>query len=237
MARLIHKKHFLKSIVYRIYALVVMFFIALGVTGNIKVSLTLGLLESFFKTITYYWFDIVWDKFTKKKYRKTILWFTGYSGSGKTTLATQVLLNLQKEGYSAMLLDGDEIRDFFKNYGFDKEAKLKHIADVAKMAAYLQRQGFIPIVSLISPYEIARLRARALSNDFTEIFVDTPLSICEERDVKGLYKKARKGEIQDLTGIHPNAPYEAPKNPEITIHTQGATIDECVNQILNYIRV
>ncbi|HEX7413479.1 MAG TPA: adenylyl-sulfate kinase [Bacteroidia bacterium] len=237
MAQLINKKNILKSIVYRVYSFVVMFLIAFGVTGNSKVSLTLGFLESFFKIVTYYWFDMIWDKFTKKKYRKTILWFTGYSGSGKTTLATQVLLKLQKEGYSTMLLDGDEIRGIFKNYGFDKAAKLKHIADVAKMAVYLQKQGVIPIVSLISPYEEARAQARSLSNDFTEIFVDTPLSVCEQRDVKGLYKKARMGEIQDFTGIHPNAPYEAPTKPEITIHTQGTTIDDCVNQVLNYIRV
>ena len=178
---------------------------------------------------------MIWDKCSKKKYRVSILFFTGLSGSGKTTIAKEVLFKLKEEGHPVMLLDGDEIRDIFKNNGFDKESRLKHINDVAKMAVYLQKQGIIPIVSLISPYQEARDNARKLTNDFTEIYVDTPLSVCEGRDVKGLYKKARAGEIKDFTGIHPTAPYEIPRNPEILIDTT-LSVDECVEKILKQIR-
>jgi len=234
--KFIDKKNMIKSIVYRLYSFLVTFVISFLLTGNLNLSITLGLVENFFKIATYYWFDIVWDKFTKKKYRTSILWFTGLSGSGKTTIARQVLFNLKKDGYNAMLLDGDEIRDIFKNYGFDKASRLKHINDVAKMAVYLQKQGIIPIVSLISPFEEARASARAISSDFTEIYVDTPLNICEARDVKGLYAKARSGEIKDFTGVHNTAPYEVPKNPDLILSTEGVEVDACVKQILKHIR-
>jgi adenylyl-sulfate kinase len=234
--KLIDKKNMIKSIVYRLYSFLVTFVVALLITGDAKLSATLGVLENFFKIATYYWFDIVWDKFTKKKYRTSVLWFTGLSGSGKTTIAKEVLEQLKREGHSAMLLDGDEIRDIFKNYGFDKAARLKHINDVAKMAVYLQKQGIIPIVSLISPFEEARESARAISSDFTEIYVDTPLDVCEKRDVKGLYAKARSGEIKDFTGVHDTAPYEVPKNPDLRLSTEGVEVGACVKQILKHIK-
>ena len=133
-------------------------------------------------------------------------------------------------------LSAEQIRDIFKNNGFDRESRLKHINDVAKMAVYLQNQGIIPIVSLISPYAEARDNARKLTKDFTEIYVSTPLHACESRDVKGLYKKARAGEIKDFTGIHETAPYEIPENPELNIQTAGLSIDACVNKILKHIQ-
>jgi adenylyl-sulfate kinase len=234
--KFIDKKNMIKSIIYRLYSFLVTFGIALLITGNAKLSLALGFVENLFKILTYYWFDIVWDKFTKKKYRTSVLWFTGLSGSGKTTIAKEVLEQLKREGHNAMLLDGDEIRDIFKNYGFDKASRLKHINDVAKMAVYLQKQGIIPIVSLISPFEEARAAARAISPDFTEIYVDTPLSVCEKRDVKGLYAKARSGEIKDFTGVHESAPYEVPLNPDLKLSTEGVEVGACVKQILKYIK-
>lgn len=230
------KKQMLKSVVYRIYAFAITFITTFLLTGNLELSITLGILENVFKILTYYWFDILWNKLTKKKYRNTILWFTGLSGAGKTTIAKQIVEKLKAEGQPVMLLDGDEIRDIFKNYGFDRESRLKHINDVAKMAVYLQNQGIIPIVSLISPYAEARDNARKLTKDFTEIYVSTPLHACESRDVKGLYKKARAGEIKDFTGIHDTAPYEIPENPELNIQTVGLSIDACVNKILKHIR-
>lgn len=230
------KKQLIKSFVYRIYAFVITFLSTFLLTGNVELSITLGIVENVFKILTYYWFDILWDKMTKTSYRNSVLWFTGLSGAGKTTIAKELVKKLQAEGHAAMLLDGDEIRDIFKNNGFDKESRMKHINDVAKMAVYLQKQGIIPIVSLISPYAEARENARKLTNDFTEIYVSTSLHVCEERDVKGLYKKARAGEIKDFTGVHKTAPYEAPKNAELNIQTVGVSVDECVNKILKHIK-
>ena len=236
MFKFIDKKNMIKSIIYRLYSFLVTFIISFIITGNIKLSLVLGFFENFFKIATYYWFDIIWNKLTKKKYRNSILWFTGFSGSGKTTIAEDVLFKLKENGHNAMLLDGDEIRDIFKNYGYDKASRFKHINDVAKMAVYLQKQGIIPLVSLISPYELARENAKCLSSDFTEIYVNTPLSICEQRDVKGLYARARSGEITDFTGVHDSAPYEIPKNPDIILDTSLLEISECTEVILNYIK-
>jgi adenylyl-sulfate kinase len=234
--KFINKKTAVKSIIYRIYAFVITFLVAFLVTGNLELSATIGIIENVFKILTYYLFDLIWDKFSKSEYRVSMLFFTGLSGSGKTTIAKEVLEKLKREGHSAMLLDGDEIRDIFKNYGFDKAARLKHINDVAKMAVYLQKQGIIPIVSLISPFEEARVAARAISADFTEIYVDTPLDICEKRDVKGLYAKARSGEIKDFTGVHESAPYEVPLNPDLKLSTEGVEVGACVKQILKHIK-
>lgn len=234
--KIIDKKNLIKSIIYRVYSFVVTFLIAFVVTGNIKLSITLGLVENILKIATYYWFDVVWDKLTKKKYRTSMLFFTGLSGSGKTTIAKEIIAKLKREGHAAMLLDGDEIRDIFKNYGFDKAARIKHNQDVGKMAVYLQSQGIIPVVSLISPYAEARDYIRSISKDFTEIYVDTTLSVCEKRDVKGLYAKAMSGEIKDFTGVHDTAPYEVPKNPELILNTVDYDINNCVNEVLNYIK-
>jgi len=229
------RKQMTKSIVYRIYAFIITFATTFFVTGNVELSITLGILENVFKILTYYWFDILWDKLTKKKYRNTILWFTGLSGAGKTTIAKQIVEKLKAEGQPVMLLDGDEIRDIFKNNGFDRESRLKHINDVAKMAVYLQNQGIIPIVSLISPYAEARDNARKLTKDFTEIYVSTPLHACESRDVKGLYKKARAGEIKDFTGVHETAPFEIPKLPELNFDTTKVELNDIVDNILKYL--
>jgi adenylylsulfate kinase len=234
--KLIDKKSMVKSVIYRLYAFVITFFVSFLITGNVELSATIGVVENFFKIATYYWFDKVWDRFTKKKYKNSILWFTGLSGSGKTTIAKEIIKKLQEEGHPVMLLDGDEIRDIFKNTGFDKESRLKHINDVAKMAVYLQKQGITPIVSLISPYAEARENAKKLSDDFLEIYVDTSLVVCEMRDVKGLYKKARAGEITNFTGIHESSPYEVPTNPDITLHTSGISIEACVEKVLNKIK-
>lgn len=226
----------MKSIIYRVYSFIIAFVVTFIFTGNLELSFTIGIVENAVKILTYYFFDIIWDKVTKNKYRNSIVFFTGLSGAGKTTIAKALIEKLRKSGHQAMLLDGDEIRDIFKNYGFDKEARLKHIADISKMAAFLQKQGIIPIVSLISPYEEARQHARSLTKDFTEVYVSTSLTECEIRDVKGLYAKARSGEIKDFTGIHTTAPYEAPVNPDITLDTAKVDIDYCVNTILKKIR-
>lgn len=234
--KFIDKKNMTKSIVYRLYSFIITFIVAFIITGSAELSATISVFENVFKILTYYWFDILWDKFTKTKYRTSLIWFTGLSGAGKTTMAKALLEKLKSEGHSAMILDGDEIRDIFKNNGFDKEARIRHNQDVGKMAVYLQSQGIIPIVSLISPYAEARDYVRNISKDFTEVYVSTSINECERRDVKGLYKKVRNGEIKDFTGIHDSAPYEIPKNPEITLDTEKLLLDDCVNQILKYIK-
>jgi adenylyl-sulfate kinase len=160
------------------------------------------------------------------------IWFTGLSGSGKSTLANLLVERLQGMGRNVELLDGDEVRkNLSSGLGFskaDRDANIRRIAFVAKL---LSRNGVIAITAAISPYRAIRDEARQEIGNFVEVFVDCPLEICEERDVKGLYKKARAGEIQQFTGI--SDPYEAPENPEVVVHTDKESPEESVSRIID----
>lgn len=168
----------------------------------------------------------------KQQHAKCI-WLTGLSGSGKSTLANELDQTLHKMGKHTYLLDGDNIRQHLnKDLGFtesDREENIRRISEVAKL---MVDAGLIVIVAFISPYMRDRVSARALFKDgeFIEIFMDTPLSVCEDRDVKGLYAKARAGELANFTGI--SAPYEAPINPDVIIQTTQEPIETSVQKIL-----
>lgn len=159
-----------------------------------------------------------------------VIWLTGLSGSGKTTLGE----NLEKliKG-KVILLDGDEIRDVFANTSFDKHSRIDHNMAVARLAALFEKKGYMVIVSLISPYREGRALCRKACREFYEVFLNTPLSVCEERDVKGLYKKARAGEIKHFTGI--DDPYEIPLHPDIKINTADNSVYDCIEKIIHHI--
>ena len=166
-------------------------------------------------------------------YRPAVLWFTGLSGSGKSTISEQVYDRLVKEGYAVEHLDGDAVRDIFPKTGFSKKERNQHIKRVGYLAGRLQAHGVFVIGSFVSPYKEARDFVRELCDDFVEIYVSTPLEVCEERDVKGLYEKARRGEITQFTGI--DDPYEAPENPELEIDTTNITVEEAVERVFAYL--
>nr|WP_239584285.1 adenylyl-sulfate kinase [Aquibacillus albus] len=167
------------------------------------------------------------------------LWFTGLSGSGKSTLANEVEKRLVSLGHHTMLLDGDNVRHGLnKNLGFKESDRVENIRRIAEVAKLMNDGGLITLTSFISPYESDRYNARRIiGEEYIEIFVSTPLEVCEERDVKGLYKKARAGEIPNFTGI--TSPYEAPENPEIEIDTSKYSLEEAtdlvVKQIMKYL--
>ena len=163
-----------------------------------------------------------------------VLWFTGLSGSGKSTIAESVSDLLNRQHIKLESLDGDRIRDVFPNTGFDKEARIAHIKRVGYLAGMLEKNDISVVVSLVSPYAEARDFARGLCSRFIEVYVSTSLEICEARDVKGLYQKARRGEIKQFTGI--DDPYELPENPEITVDTSTQSVNESVAIIMNYIK-
>ncbi len=170
------------------------------------------------------------------KQHSLVLWFTGLSGSGKSTIATALEHRLFKEGFFAQLLDGDNIRNGInKNLGFSIEDRRENIRRIAEVAKLYMHSGVITLCSFISPTRAIRSMAREIigQNDFHEVFVDTPIEICEQRDVKGLYKKARAGEIKGFTGI--DSPYEAPPSPQLTIRTAERTLDDCVDEVLAYV--
>lgn len=159
------------------------------------------------------------------------IWFTGLSGAGKTTISHQVELRLREKGYKLEVLDGDIVRtNLTKGLGFSKEDRDENIRRIGFVSNLLTRNGVIVIVSAISPYRAIREEVREKIGNFVEVFVNAPLSVCEGRDVKGLYKKARSGEIKLFTGI--SDPYEPPLNPEIECRTDLEELDESVNKVL-----
>ena len=170
------------------------------------------------------------------KQKGVVIWFTGLSGSGKSTIANQVANGLHQLGKLTYVLDGDNIRHGLnKNLGFspeDREENIRRIGEVAKLFA---DAGVITTTAFISPYRKDRDKAREILEDgrFIEVFVDCPLEVCESRDPKGLYKKARAGEIKEFTGI--DAPYEVPENAEIVINTNDLDLAASTQKVIDYL--
>ena len=163
------------------------------------------------------------------------VWFTGFSGAGKTTIAEALTEELNNQGYKLEVLDGDEIREnLTKDLGFSKEDRDTNIRRIGFVAKLLARNGVIVLIPVISPYRAIRDEMRANINNFVEVFVNAPLSVCEERDVKGLYKKVRAGEIKQFTGI--DDPYEPPTNPEVECRTDLEELSESVAKIMNKLK-
>jgi bifunctional enzyme CysN/CysC len=165
-----------------------------------------------------------------------VIWFTGLSGSGKSSIANILEKKLQSLGRHTITLDGDNIRHGLnRDLGFTEADRVENIRRVGELAKLMLDSGLICITSFISPFESERSMARTLvsENEFIEVFVDTPLSVCEQRDVKGLYAKARAGEIPNFTGI--SSPFETPKNPEIRIDTTNISAEEAANQIVKFL--
>lgn len=184
-------------------------------------------------------FDRIYDRKVKEeilRQRGRVIWFTGLSGSGKTTLAASLEKELFFRRFFCQVLDGDNIRSGINsNLGFNDDDRLENIRRIAEVSKLLISGGMITICSFISPTKDIRDLAKNIigSKDFIEIYLDTPLEECERRDVKGLYKKARAGEIKDFTGI--SAPFDPPENPNLTLDTSKLQIRECVDQIFKLI--
>jgi adenylylsulfate kinase len=164
------------------------------------------------------------------------VWLTGLSGSGKSTIAVDLEKRLWERGVRAYILDGDNIRHGLnKNLGFSPADRTENIRRIGEVAKLFSDAGLVTLTAFISPYRADRDQVRALmgQGDFIEVHVDCPVEVCEQRDVKGLYKKARAGEIKEFTGI--SAPYEAPEKPELTINTAGQSVEASARQILQYL--
>lgn len=189
--------------------------------------------------------NIVWhqhhvskkDRSNLKGQRSCVLWFTGLSGSGKSTIANAVeskLLALDKHTY---LLDGDNIRmGLNKGLSFSETDRIENIRRIGEVSKLFVDAGVIVLTAFISPFVKDREQVRNLLNDgeFLEVFIDTPLEVCESRDPKGLYQKARAGEIPNFTGI--SSPYEAPANPEIWLKTDEMSVEEAANKVVSYLQ-
>lgn len=176
------------------------------------------------------------DRVRKNGYEPKLLWFTGLSGSGKSTLASELEAVLYKRGFNTYILDGDNIRSGLnKDLDFTEASRKENIRRIAEVAKLFVDAGVVVATAFISPFVSDRQMARELvGNDrFVEIFIDTPLEICEARDVKGLYAKARAGKIQNFTGI--DSPFERPEKPDIYIETKGKTVEESLDTLVTQI--
>ena len=172
----------------------------------------------------------------QKGHASFVVWFTGLSGSGKSTLANMVEHELFKEGVHTFSLDGDNVRGGLNNnLGFSREDRQENLRRIAEVAKLFVDSGSIVIASFISPLESDRTFVKEIigEDDFIEVFVNTPLEVCEQRDVKGLYKKARAGEIKNFTGI--DAPYEAPRSAELEVKTNEEEAEDAVKRIVSYL--
>jgi adenylylsulfate kinase len=185
--------------------------------------------------------NIVWhqgavtrdDRQQLNGHRGCTVWLTGLSGSGKSTIAVEVEKRLLERGVRTYILDGDNIRHGLnKNLGFSPDDRTENIRRIGEVAKLFCDAGLVALTAFISPYRADRDQVRAIMQpgDFIEVFVDCPVEVCEQRDVKGLYKKARAGEIKEFTGI--SAPYEAPSAPELVIETSGQSVEQSALQIL-----
>lgn len=171
-----------------------------------------------------------------KKQRPCLLWFTGLSGSGKSTIAGAVESKLSERLHHTYLMDGDNVRHgLCGDLGFTEEDRNENIRRVGEVANLMVDAGLIVLTAFISPFRSNRevVRSMLKEGEFIEVHIDTPIEECEKRDPKGLYKKARAGEIKDFTGI--DSPYEAPENSEITIENYNITVDEAANRVISYL--
>lgn len=252
-----NKRHIYKTLTWRFLATTITISVAWLLTGNIKFGLGIGLVELIIKTFAYYFHERLWfkyirfDKKPKNIYKQQfdtntqqgkgfVIWLTGLSGSGKSAIADQLSKELITNGYKTYILDGDNVRwGLNSDLSFSSKDREENIRRVAEVSKLFTESGIIVITSFISPYEKTRQMARNIigHNDYVEVFVNTELDTCIRRDVKGLYKKALKGQIKNFTGI--DDPYEPPKKPFITVNgnVDGfENIDKCSKEIYDYIQ-
>ena len=189
--------------------------------------------------------NVVWHQSTvsrkrreeKNQHKSAVLWFTGLSGSGKSTLAHAVEEKLYQMGLNTFVLDGDNVRHGLnKDLGFSDQDRKENIRRISEIAKLMLEAGVITLTAFISPFKAERAMARSLMphGDFIEIHCYCPLEVCEQRDVKGLYKRAREGEIKDFTGI--SSPYEAPVKPELKIDTNELSLEKSAERVISLLQ-
>jgi len=225
-----------KTISWRISATLITVFLVYIFVGRIDIAAAVGGFEIVCKLIFYYFHERVWNRVRLGRHHKIpfVLWFTGLSGSGKSTLANMIYQYLSGKGYRVERLDGDTVRSIFPQTGFTKDERDSHIKRVGYLASILEKNGIIVIASFVSPYRESRQFVRNICENFIEVYVNASVEACERRDAKGLYKRARAGEIKHFTGI--NDPYEEPENAELVVNTDNCSIDESLRLVKGYIK-
>ncbi len=227
-----HSRSIAKALSWRIIASLTTTLLVLIFTGRLDLSLAVGGSEFVAKIGLFWLHERIWDRlrFGRRQTPAAVIWFTGLSGSGKSTIATGVTALLEARGLRVEHLDGDAVRSIFPSTGFSRPERDAHIRRIGFLASTLERHGVFVVASLVSPFEESRRFVRGLCRRFLEIHVATPLEVCEARDVKGLYARARRGEIRDFTGI--DSPYEIPEHPELTVDTTQVDESAAVQAVI-----
>jgi adenylylsulfate kinase len=205
-------------------------------TRRLDVTVFVGGIDVLAKILLYFAHERTWNLLSwgRKPLEPFVIWFTGLSGSGKSTLAEGVRDALKERGLPVEYLDGDDIRRIFPETGFTRAEREKHISRVGHLAGTLEKNGVIVVASFVSPDAEARRFARSLCRNFIEVHVSTPLLECEKRDAKGLYARARLGEIKNFTGVHD--PYEAPDKCELTVDAAALSKEDALARVMSYLK-
>jgi adenylylsulfate kinase len=231
-----HARSVVKAVSWRVMGTLATTLLVWIFTRQFTLALWVGALEFVSKIVIYWVHERIWDRlrFGKEQIEPVVVWFTGLSGSGKSTVSKWVAAELRRRGFRVEELDGDTIRDIFPNTGFSKAERDAHIRRVGYLASKLEQNGVFVVASFVSPYAESRDFVRKLCENFIEVHVATPLEECERRDVKGLYAKARRGELRNFTGI--DDPYEPPLRPEIVLDTSTMSVDDAGGRVMNLLR-
>jgi adenylylsulfate kinase len=232
MFRETHARSVAKAVSWRVMGTVATSLLVFLFTRRLVLSLAVGAFEFVSKIGLFWLHERLWDRlrYGREEIRPVVVWFTGLSGSGKSTVSRAVGDALRARGYRVEHLDGDSIRHIFPNTGFSRPEREEHIKRVGYLASKLEANGVFVVASFVSPYEDARRFVRGLCRRFVEVHVCTPLAVCEQRDPKGLYAKARRGEIRNFTGI--DDPYETPSAAEVTLDTSVLPLEQATAQVL-----
>jgi adenylylsulfate kinase len=222
-----------KILSWRILGTIVTIILVYVFTKRTDIAVMVGCAEIALKLILYYFHEKIWNR-KQKSFTPFVLWFTGLSGAGKSTIADKVYDYLKSIDVKVERIDGDSVRSIFPQTGFTREDRNTHIRRIGYLASILEKNGIIVLASFVSPYNESRNFVRSQCKNYIEVYVNASLEKCEEREVKGLYAKARKNEINNFTGI--SDPFEIPENPEIILNTDKETIEESCNKIVDYMR-
>jgi len=224
----------LKSVTWRICATLTTFTLVWIFTGKLDTAIMVGGLEAFIKMAIYFFHERLWIKikFGKKEIEPFVLWFTGLSGSGKTRLAEEVAQRLEKFSLKVDHLDGKNIRKVLHDTDYTRMSVNDHIMRVGHLASKLEDKGVFVAASFLSPYRESRDFVREICTNFIEIYVATPLEFCEREDIRGLYAKARKGEIKNFPGV--DVDYEPPEHPDWVVDLSQKEISDAAYEIVRH---
>ena len=219
-----HIRSFVKALSWRIMGSLATALVVFVVTRRLVLSVAVGAVEFVSKIGLFWLHERLWDRlrFGREQIRPVVVWLTGLPASGKSTISKHVADALTQQGFKVELLDGELIRTLFPNAGFSRAERDEHVRRIGHLASRLEQHGVCVVAALVSPYADSRAFVRQLCQNFVEVHVATPLEECERRDPNGLYARARRGEIRNVTGI--DDPYEVPHRPEVRVDTRDLPI-------------